>query len=183
MSYIENYFECKEISYMPIDNEKLYVKKSLNGEKYKEFLENNIIDLKFEVQEVNHINILYSSFSCHNDVVPSIDYDSYIKRIMKHSRFSIYILILSMLYIRYILYNFPNFTITPSNRYRLMACSMFVAHIHLEDDYLTYGEYSRVIGIQKNELVELVRKFLILIDFKVMSFDKLVDKYRDDFKV
>ena len=182
-----NYFcEPKKFTAKDIDVNILKIQKKLNSEKYDEFLEDNMNDItktNINSEEEIHINILFSRFSCMDNKCPSISYDDYIRRIFKYTNFNPSILILGVLYIKYVIYNYPYLRVDNQNKHRLIAISLLLAYIHLEDNELNYDNYCRVIGIGREELEDLLFNFLFLLDFKIASFDTLVIQYQDEFKV
>lgn len=147
----------------------------INNEDYNELLEDNIKDIeKVNLSDNTHdinMNILFSSFSCINGRVPSISYNKYVQRIVKHSRLDNNVITLANLYIKHIIQTYPFLVITDSNKHRLIASAIMIGLIHLDDDIMTYSQYARVVGLTSEELSKLILNFLILIDFRLGMFD------------
>lgn len=148
---------------------------AINNENYNEILEDNIKDIeKVSLGDNTHdinMNILFSSFSCVNGMVPSISYNKYVKRIVKYGRLDKNVIILANLYIKHVIQLYPFLVITDNNKHRLIATAIILGLIHLDDDIMTYSQYARVVGLSSEELSKLMLNFLILIDFRLGMFD------------
>ena len=117
----------------------------------------------------------------HGAAVPEIPIDKYINRFFRHTKCSDTILLLAAIYLKRVseTKNAPG--IDQYSIHRLVFCALMIANKFHDDVPFDHNYLHKIAGLPKQELSNLERLFLILIDYKLYvkptEFDTICSNY------
>ncbi|EGR33118.1 hypothetical protein IMG5_061170 [Ichthyophthirius multifiliis] len=114
----------------------------------------------------------------HGQNIPNISIKDYLLRISRCTNCSQECFILALIYIDRITQRHKKFNINSYNIHRILICSIMVAIKFFDDKYYNNEYYSKVGGITNQEINQLERDFLQLINFKLHCRPELFFTYR-----
>ena len=111
-----------------------------------------------------------------HDHVPKISIFDYLLRIKKYSGIENSTLIIALIYIDRICKK-KIFLLTKYNIHRILFTSILISIKNNEDIIYNNSYFSKIGGVDMNELIILENHFLKIIDFELYVSDKLYNKY------
>jgi hypothetical protein len=140
-------------------------------------MEVKLYDYMVEKYNIFNNNKSHSEILIHFTTItnPEIDFLQYIQRLYKYTSCSKSCFIVSLIYIEKILKKYEIANIQHSIIFKLYFVSLLVAIKWNDDDYLSNVYYSKVGGIEKEELLRLQ-----LIFFELLDYNAFVNK--EDYK-
>jgi len=112
--------------------------------------------------------------------IPPISLDKFLIRIKRFSFLEEYHIIYSLIYINRFLQN--DFFLSERNIHKITAIAILSSHKFIEDNVYTFKYYSKVFGIELNELFDLEIFFLERIEWKLYVPDQEYENYKLLFK-
>ena len=143
-----------------------------------------IFDIKnFTQKEENNVNIstIYSSNDENEDCIEeSSTLDDYVYFWIEKLGFNENLLILTMMNIDKILSK--KFILNQNNVKNVIFTSMVITQKYYEDNIFKDKDYSKILGIDTNDLIEMEIEFLSLIDFSLYISEEEFNKYKDNLE-
>jgi hypothetical protein len=114
--------------------------------------------------------------------LPPISIEDYIKRIVQYAYCSPECFVIALIYVDRIMTKNTDCKITPFNIHRLIITSVLLAAKSRDDTYYSNSYYAAVGGITTEELNQLERAFLTLIEFDLFVKPETYTRYLSDMK-
>lgn len=151
-------------------------------EEIKEVVSNSLISsiskaLKKLVIKSKYINVSVNKLNPFNSCnIPKISIEKYLKRIINYSRIEQPTLIVSLIYIDR-LCSLSNIVITFKNVHKILFISIYISVKYNEDVHFNLDYFSKIAGMNLEEIIMLEFEFLRNVQFKLFVDEKVFEKY------
>ncbi|EGR28252.1 hypothetical protein IMG5_180520 [Ichthyophthirius multifiliis] len=172
-----------ELDNIKVQNERIQYKQiyEVNG---KQIIEDNdlieiIANILTEIiQQYDKLPIEFIS-NFHGKSIPNISIKDYLLRIHKCSNCAQESFILALIYIDRLTERHKNFLLNSYNIHRVLITSIMLSIKFYDDRYYNNEYYGKVGGISIQEINQLERDFLQLINFRLHIHPSIFYKYRE----
>ena len=111
--------------------------------------------------------------------IPPISIEDFLERLLKYSKVSHEVFILTLIYIDRIC-NYYKFNLNYNIIHKLILASFITSIKFLEDDFYSMDIYAKIGGVSKKEIIYLEYEFLKLIKFNLFVKENLFDLYKSN---
>jgi hypothetical protein len=196
-NYNSNYVTCESSPQSQISYDELSKNKRINEKEEKENFEIYLINQNFKALKVSDFiseilldiskenserkfSVIRNSFYIKNP--PNMPFLDFTRRVVKFLKPEISTLIISLIYIDLLLKMYEEeLFLTENNIYKIFFTSIVLAMKYNEDNSCKNDIFGKVGGISIEEINNLERDFLILIDYRLYISEDLYKLYEPSF--